>query len=41
MNAVLTPAEVLAAIPQQEPFRFIDEVLEIDDEHVVAQNGLE
>jgi 3-hydroxyacyl-[acyl-carrier-protein] dehydratase len=36
MSTVLTPAEVLAAIPQQEPFRFIDDVLEIDDEHVVA-----
>jgi 3-hydroxyacyl-[acyl-carrier-protein] dehydratase len=27
---------VLAAIPQREPFRFVDEILEIDDEHVVA-----
>ena len=36
MNAVLAPAEILAAIPQQEPFRFIDEILEIDDQHVVA-----
>jgi 3-hydroxyacyl-[acyl-carrier-protein] dehydratase len=33
---VLTPAEVLARIPQREPFRFVDEILEIDDEHVVA-----
>jgi 3-hydroxyacyl-[acyl-carrier-protein] dehydratase len=32
----LTPAQVLAAIPQREPFRFVDEILEIDDEHVVA-----
>ncbi len=29
-------AEILAAIPQQEPFRFIDEILELDDEHIVA-----
>ena len=29
-------AEVLAAVPQQEPFRFIDEILELDDEHIVA-----
>ena len=36
MGRVLTPDEVLARIPQQEPFRFIDEILEIDDEHVVA-----
>ena len=33
---VLTPTEVLAAIPQQDPFRFIDEILELDDEHIVA-----
>jgi 3-hydroxyacyl-[acyl-carrier-protein] dehydratase len=32
----LTPAEVLALVPQQEPFRFIDEILELDDEHIVA-----
>ncbi len=36
MSAALSPAEVLARIPQQEPFRFVDEILEIDDEHVVA-----
>jgi len=36
MSGALTAAEVLAAIPQQDPFRFIDEILEIDDEHVVA-----
>lgn len=33
---VLTPAEVLARIPQREPFRFVDEILELDDDHVVA-----
>jgi len=33
---VLTPAEVLARIPQREPFRFVDEILEVDDDHVVA-----
>ena len=27
---------VLAAIPQQPPFRFIDEILELDDDHIVA-----
>ncbi len=32
----LTPAQVLALVPQQEPFRFIDEILELDDEHIVA-----
>jgi 3-hydroxyacyl-[acyl-carrier-protein] dehydratase len=27
---------VLARVPQQEPFRFIDEISEIDAEHIVA-----
>jgi 3-hydroxyacyl-[acyl-carrier-protein] dehydratase len=36
MSIVLTPTEILSMIPQREPFRFIDEILEIDDEHVVA-----
>lgn len=32
----MTPAEVLAAVPQRDPFRFIDEIREIDEEHIVA-----
>jgi len=36
MSAGLSPAEVLARLPQQEPFRFVDEILELDDDHVVA-----
>jgi len=36
MSAGLPPAEVLARLPQQEPFRFVDEILELDDDHVVA-----
>ena len=36
MSAPLSPAQVLARIPQQEPFRFVDEILEIDSDHVVA-----
>lgn len=32
----LTPDEVLAALPQQEPFRFVDEILEIDEEHIIG-----
>jgi len=36
MAEPLTPAEVLELVPQQEPFRFIDEILEIDADHVVA-----
>ena len=34
--AEMTPAEVLAAVPQQPPFRFIDEIAELDAEHIVA-----
>lgn len=32
----MTTSEILAAVPQQEPFRFIDEILEVDAEHIVA-----
>ena len=32
----MTPEAVLAAIPQQEPFRFIDEILELGPEQIVA-----
>lgn len=32
----MTPEEVLAAIPQQEPFRFIDQILELGDDRIVA-----
>jgi len=32
----MTPEEILARVPQREPFRFVDEVLELDDDHVVA-----
>ncbi|MEE2664712.1 MAG: hypothetical protein VX681_11400 [Myxococcota bacterium] len=31
-----TPDEVLARIPQQEPFRFIDGIDELDPNHIVA-----
>jgi 3-hydroxyacyl-[acyl-carrier-protein] dehydratase len=33
----MTAAQVLAAVPQQEPFRFIDEILELDEEHIVSR----
>ena len=36
MGDELTPKEVLDMVPQQEPFRFIDEIVELDDEHIVA-----
>ena len=37
MAEPLSGAEVLALLPQREPFRFVDEILEIDDEHVVSR----
>ena len=33
----LRPEEVLALVPQQPPFRFIDEIIELDPQHIVAQ----
>jgi len=35
-GVALSPAEVLARLPQKPPFRFVDEILEIDADHVVA-----
>ncbi len=32
----ISTAEVLALVPQQPPFRFIDEILELDQDHIVA-----
>jgi len=32
----LTPQEVLALVPQQRPMRFIDEILELDEEHIIT-----
>ncbi len=37
MAESLTPAEVLALVPQQEPFRFVDEILEVDADHIVSR----
>ena len=39
---VLTPEEGLAMVPQQEPFRFIDEIAEVcvDDDELVGRNNL-
>ncbi len=36
MSTILTPAEVLAGIPQQPPFRFVDEILSIDEDGIEA-----
>jgi 3-hydroxyacyl-[acyl-carrier-protein] dehydratase len=33
---VLRCDEVLAAVPQRAPFRFVDEILEVDTDHIVA-----
>jgi 3-hydroxyacyl-[acyl-carrier-protein] dehydratase len=30
-------AQVLELLPQQEPFRFVDEILEVGDDHIVAR----
>ena len=32
----LTPNEILARVPQQRPMRFIDEILEVDSEHILC-----
>ena len=31
-----SPADVLDALPHRPPFRFVDEILELDDDHIVA-----
>jgi len=36
VGSELTLQQVLERVPQQEPFRFIDEILELDREHIVA-----
>ena len=34
---MLTKAEVLELVPQRPPFRFLDDLLEIDESHAVGQ----
>src|SRR5260221_3509027 len=34
---MLTPTQVLELIPQQRPFRFIDRLVEIDENHAVGE----
>ena len=36
MTQTLTPDELLARIPQREPFRFVDEILSVDPEGIEA-----
>ncbi len=33
----LTPAEILDLLPQQRPFRFVDEILEVDETRIVGR----
>lgn len=35
--APLTGAGLLELLPQREPFRFVDEIVEVDDDHIVAR----
>ncbi len=37
MGEPLRGSEVLELLPQQEPFRFVDEILEVDAEHIVSR----
>lgn len=32
----LTPAEILAILPQQPPFRFVDEILDVDEARITG-----
>ena len=34
---ILTPHEVVSLVPQQEPFRFVDRLLEVDGDHSIGQ----
>jgi 3-hydroxyacyl-[acyl-carrier-protein] dehydratase len=36
VGRLLAPAEALALVPQREPFRFVDEIVELDAEHAVG-----
>ncbi len=36
MSVTLSPQELLKRIPQQEPFRFVDEILEVEDDRIEA-----
>ena len=32
VGVVLSPDEVLELLPQKEPFRFVDEIIEVDEQ---------
>lgn len=35
--AILTPTEILDLLPQQPPFRFVDEITEVNELHIVGR----
>ena len=37
MSQPLEPGRILELLPQAEPFRFVDEILEVDEDHIVAR----
>lgn len=37
MPLMLSGSQLLSRLPQQEPFRFVDEVLEADERHIVCR----
>ena len=37
VGRILTPDEVFARLPQQEPFRFLDEIVHVDGDSIVAR----
>jgi len=37
VGSILTPEQVLELVPQRPPFRFIDELVELDDNHAVGR----
>jgi 3-hydroxyacyl-[acyl-carrier-protein] dehydratase len=36
-SLVLPPERILELVPQAEPFRFVDEILEVDEDHIVGR----
>jgi 3-hydroxyacyl-[acyl-carrier-protein] dehydratase len=34
---LLTPTEILELLPQQRPFRFVDDILEVDEQRIVGR----
>lgn len=37
MRAALEPTQILAKLPQQDPFRFVDEILSVDEAGIEAR----